>query len=62
MGRKVTGGKQFMPREKEKKRKKTRGTKKVRKATKNQRKNKTSKSGTPKGAENKRTIFPFLRS
>jgi hypothetical protein len=48
-----------MPREKEKKRKKTRGTKKVRKATKKQRR---SKSGNPKGEEKKQIIFPFLRS
>jgi hypothetical protein len=52
----------IMPREKEKKRKKTPGTKKVRKATKKQRQNRISKSGNPTDAENKRTIFPFLRS
>jgi hypothetical protein len=51
-----------MPREKEKMRKKTPGTKKVRKATKKQRQNRISKSGNPTDAENKRTIFPFLRS
>jgi hypothetical protein len=51
-----------MPREKEKKRKKTRGTQKVRNATKKQRRNKISKSGNPKGEEKKPTTFPFLRS
>jgi hypothetical protein len=51
-----------MPKEKEKKRKKTRGAKKVRKATKKQRRNKISKSGNPKGEEKKRITIPFLRS
>jgi hypothetical protein len=51
-----------MPREKQKKRKKTRGTKKVGKATMKQRQNKISESGNPKGEENKPTRLPFLRS
>jgi hypothetical protein len=38
--------------------KKTRGTKKVRKATKKQRRNKISKSGKPKGEENKLNANP----
>jgi hypothetical protein len=51
-----------MPRDKEKKPKKTRGVKKVRKATKKQRRQKISKSGKPKGEENKPTIFQFFRT
>jgi hypothetical protein len=51
-----------MPRDKEKKPKKTRGAAKVRKATKKQRRNKVSKSGKPKGEENKLGTFHFLRS
>jgi hypothetical protein len=50
-----------MPREKQKKRKKTRGTKKVGKTMK-QRQNKISESGNRKGEENKSTRLPFLRS
>jgi len=49
-----------MPREK--KSKKTRGAKKVRKATKKQHRNKISKSGMPKGEENKPSTFHFLKS
>jgi hypothetical protein len=51
-----------MPRDKEKKPKKTRGGKKVRKATKKQRQQNISKSAKPKGEENKPTIFQFFRT
>jgi hypothetical protein len=51
-----------MPRDKEKKPKKTRGVKKVRKATKKQHSQQISKSRKPKGAENKPTIFQFFRT
>ena len=51
-----------MPRDKEKKPKKTRGVKKVREATKKQRRQEISKSGKPKGEENKPTIFQFFRT
>jgi hypothetical protein len=50
-----------MPRDKEKKPKETRGVKTVRKATKKQRRQ-ISKSGKPKGEENKPTLFQFFRS
>jgi hypothetical protein len=43
---------------KQKDKKKTRGTKKIRKATKKQRRNKISKSGKPKGEENKPNANP----
>jgi len=51
-----------MPRNKEKKPKKTRGVKKVREATKKQPRQEISKSGKPKGDENKPTIFQFFRT
>jgi hypothetical protein len=51
-----------MPRDKKEKPKKTRRAKKVHKATKEQRRQKISKSGQPKGEENKPTVFQFFRT
>jgi hypothetical protein len=51
-----------MPRDKEKKPRKTPGVKKVHKATTKQRQQKISKSGKPKGEESKPTVFQFFRT
>jgi hypothetical protein len=51
-----------MPRDKERNQRRRKESKKVRKATKKQRRQKISKSGKPKGEENKPTIFQFFRT
>ena len=51
-----------MPRDKERDQRRRKESKKACKATKKQRRQKISKSGKPKGEENKPTIFQFFRT